>query len=108
MSVDLNGCGFEWENSFFIFYHKKLSKTQRSNGSKKMESAFLKGLHHILSKKFTYIVVADRGFGNQRFASECIKNGFHYVLRMNNNLGITVKNEQTNIENYVGTKLCWN
>ena len=34
------------------------------------------------------MIVADRGFGNQRFAGLCKENGFEYVLRINCNLNI--------------------
>jgi len=43
---------------------------------KKMELAFIKGLRHVLSKKYSYVIVADRGFGNDRFIKTCKDNGF--------------------------------
>ena len=52
----------------------------------KMEEAFIKSLKHLLPKKFNYCIVADRGFGNDRFASLCEENGFNYVLRMMQNI----------------------
>ena len=55
---------------------------------KKMELAFIKGLKHVLSKKFKYIIVADRGFGNHRFCSILKDNGLDYILRINPNLKI--------------------
>jgi len=43
-------------------YPKKAGRLDQ----KKMELAFLKELRHLLSKKYRYVLVADRGFGNQR------------------------------------------
>ena len=35
-----------------------------------MESAFIKVLKHVLFKKFNYVIVADKGFGSDRFKIE--------------------------------------
>lgn len=53
---------------------------------KNMEMAFLKALKHILSKRFSYIIVADRGFGNDRFIGLCEKVGFDYMIRLEPNM----------------------
>jgi transposase len=58
---------------------------------KKMELAFIKGLRHILSKKYSYVIVADRGFGNDRFIKACNDNGFDYLIRTT--ADFKVKNE---------------
>ncbi len=49
----------------------------------KMEEAFIKGLRHVLSKKYSYVIVADRGFGNNRFANLCKENNFDSNLAKN-------------------------
>lgn len=63
---------------------------QRKNqyNHKKMEEAFLKGLKHALSKKFTYVILADRGFGNNRFLSLCEQVGFDYLIRITPNMKV--------------------
>ena len=48
---------------------------------KKMEQAFIKQLKHLLPKHYRYTIVADRGFGNGRFATLCEDNDFSYILR---------------------------
>lgn len=65
----------------------------------KMEQAFIKELAHLLSKKYKYFIVADRGFGHDRFAQYCINVGFDIVLRTNKNLNLYIKDEQNNESN---------
>lgn len=54
----------------------------------KMEESFIKELQHLLSNKYKFAIVADRGFGNQRFASLCESQGFSYILRIRDNIKI--------------------
>jgi len=54
----------------------------------KMEQAFIKELRHLLPIAYKYTIVADRGFGNKRFADLCIKNNFDYILRIRTNLTV--------------------
>lgn len=54
----------------------------------KMEKAFIKSLKHLLSKKYKYVIVADRGFGNKRFITLCEENGFDYVIRSIGNFNV--------------------
>jgi len=79
-------------------------KKAKQMDQKKMEEAFLKALHHILSTKYRYIIIADRGFGNQRFARICGKLGFDYLLRINDNLGLKVNDQKTNLEDFAGSE----
>ena len=65
---------------------------------KKIESAFLKGLKHVLSKKYKDVIVADRGFGNQRFIELCEKTGFEYLIRGIPNLKIKYNNSKDILE----------
>jgi len=59
---------------------------------KRMERAFLKCLKNFLSKKYNYIIVGDRGFGNERIVSYCKEFGYEYLLRINPT--IKVKDEK--------------
>lgn len=97
-SVDFNGRSIPLYFSMRRYYKKADQMDQ-----KKMELAFLKALRHILSKKYDYVIVADRGFGNQRFASVCKEVGFGYVLRMNTNLTIKMADKKCNLNNYAGS-----
>ena len=54
------------------------------SSQKKMEEAFLKQLRHLLSRKYKYTIVADRGFGHSRFINDCLRLGFNYILRVKN------------------------
>ena len=65
-------------------------KTKDKLDLKKMEEAFIKGLRHVLSKQYRYVIVADPGFGNQRFANLCKENNFEYVLRIQSNRKIKI------------------
>lgn len=58
---------------------------------KKMELAFMKALRHLLPKKYRYRIIADRGFGNERFISYCSDRGFEYAIRLEPNTKVTVK-----------------
>ena len=69
---------------------------------KKMEFSFIKALRHVLSKKYSYTIVADRGFGNSRFAQLCEENGFDFVLRIQENLKIKRGDREENLKKYVG------
>jgi transposase len=55
---------------------------------KKMEQAFIKGLKHALSKKYSYVIVADQGFANRRIINYCQEEGFEYLIRFTPNLKV--------------------
>jgi len=61
---------------------------------KHMENAFLKGLKHILSKQYQYVIVADRGFGHNRFLTLCEQLGFEYLIRATPNLKVQYQNQE--------------
>ncbi|GHU20569.1 hypothetical protein FACS189472_12120 [Alphaproteobacteria bacterium] len=84
------------------FSMRSYPKRKGQNDQKKMEKAFLKQLRHLLSKKYTYIIVADRGFGNDRFATLCLENDFDYVLRKCDNLNIEVDGNKLNLKDFSG------
>ncbi|MBU6140638.1 MAG: transposase [Proteobacteria bacterium] len=91
-SVTLNN------KSIILYFTSRLyPKRKNQMNQKLMEEAFIKGLRQVLSKKYRYVIVADRGFGNERFAKICEENNFEYVLRMNKNL--SVKYEEKTEEN---------
>lgn len=94
-SIDFNGRSVP-----VYFTMRKYPKRSGQMDQKKMEEAFLKGLRHLLSKKYSYIIIADRGFSNKRFISLCQSSGFDYVLRINNNLGLEINGEKKNLEEY--------
>ncbi len=96
-SLDFNGRSVP-----LYFTMRNYPKRSGQMNQKKMEEAFIKALRHLLSQKYTYIIIADRGFGNKRFSSLCRSCGFDYVLRMNDNLGLDVKDEKKNLEDYSG------
>lgn len=73
-------------------------KRKNQMNQKKMEEAFIKALAHILPKRYRYIIVADRGFGNHRFISLCEQLGFQYVIRINENLNIKTHEDKMNLE----------
>ena len=52
--------------------------------------------------------MADRGFGNQRFAKLCEENGFDFVLRINENLRIERSGKVENLEKYKGKNTKFN
>ena len=55
---------------------KNYPKKSGQYSQKKLESAFIKTLQHVLSKKYQYIIVGDRGFGTLRFIDLCMENNF--------------------------------
>jgi hypothetical protein len=71
-----------------------------------MERAFINGLRQILSKKFQYRIIADRGFGNLRFINLCKNSNFGYVVRINKNLRVKdLENNQKNLKEFDQTNI---
>jgi transposase len=68
------------------FTMRNYPKMSEKYNHKKMEMAFIKGLKHVLSKKYSYVIVSDRGFSNNRFISVLEENGFDYLIRMTPNM----------------------
>lgn len=97
-SIDFNGRSIP-----LFFSMRRYPKRKGMMDQKKMEAAFIRSLKHILSKHYSYVIVADRGFGLQRFAALCADNDFGYVIRMNNSLGLVVNNNRCNLEDYAGS-----
>jgi len=63
------------------FSMRNYPKIKNQFSQKKMEEAFFLRLRHILPKKFEYIVVMDRGFGNPRILDLMDRFNFNYVVR---------------------------
>ena len=63
---------------YYIFQYVTIQRARISIIIKKMEIAFIRALRHILSDKYQYILVADRGFGNERFIQYCNRQWFLY------------------------------
>jgi hypothetical protein len=76
------------------FSMRNYPKRKNQMNQKKMELAFIKALRHILSDKYKYILLADRGFGNDRFVEYCTKNGFDLMIRLQPNMTIKANNKQ--------------
>jgi transposase len=68
------------------FTMRNYPKRKNQMDQKKMELAFFKGLKQVLSKKYTYTIVADRGIGNLRIIQICENLDFNFVLRINEKL----------------------
>jgi len=58
-----------------------------------MELAFIRALKHNLSNQYHYIILADSGFGNERFIKLCESVGFDYLIRLEPNLKISHKGQ---------------
>ena len=69
------------KRAFPIFF--KIFSIKRKNYSlKTVEATMLRALRLHLPEKYKYIIVADRGFGNDTFITLCKNLGFYYVLRV--------------------------
>lgn len=76
------------------FSMRRYPKKKGQYDQKKMEKAFIEALKHDLSKQYRYVIVADRGFGNERFLKLCEVAGFEYLIRLEPNLKIRYKNQE--------------
>jgi hypothetical protein len=84
------------------FSMRKYPKRKGQLSLKKMEEAFLRALKHILPKGYEYLIVADRGFGNERIVSICEQLGFKFVLRLSDNLNITLGEQKAKLCDFEG------
>lgn len=97
------------------FTMRNYPKRKNMLDQKKMELAFLKGLKHCLSKKYQYVIVADRGFGTSRFIQNCEEIGFEYLIRIKSNMNIEIDEKAGKIDSmldenaiYDAKVPCWN
>ena len=89
------------DKAVLLYFTSRLYPKRKNQMDQKfMEAAFIKGLRHVLSKQYKYIIVADRGFGNIRFAKLCEENNFEYILRINQNLNIVHNNKPKNLKDF--------
>jgi len=84
------------------FSMRKYPKKKDQMNQKKLEASFIRELRHLLSKKYNYTIVADRGFGNDRIAQLCVENNFDYVLRISDNLNIKKDDKDLKLQNLNG------
>ena len=85
------------------FTMRNYPKRAGSYDHKKMELAFLKGLRHALSKKYKYVIVADRGFANDRFINYCVQNNFDYLIRIQPNMMVEMAGKQGICKDILGS-----
>lgn len=71
---------------------------------KRMERAFLKCLKNFLSKKYNYIIVGDRGFGNERIVNYCKEFGYEYLLRITPSVKIEHEKKEMILSEIKGNK----
>jgi hypothetical protein len=76
------------------FSMRNYPKRKKQMNQKKMELAFIKALRHILSDKYQYIIMADRGFGNDRFIEYCAENNFDTLIRIEPNMRVVTGGNQ--------------
>ncbi len=80
------------------FSMRTYPKRKNQYNHTKMETAFIKALRHILSDKYHYVLVADRGFGNDRFIQLCLTHGFEILIRIEPNMSIKTGEKQGIVE----------
>ena len=68
------------------FSMRNYPKKKGQYNQKKMEAAFIQALRSYLSRQYRYVLLADRGFGNERFIELCEAAGFDYLIRVEPNL----------------------
>ena len=89
---------FKGQSIPIYFSMRNYPKRAGMHDQKKMEQAFFKALKHILPNDYEYLIVADRGFGNERVIRILEELNFKYVLRLNENLNIEGKNGKFNLK----------
>ena len=76
------------------FSLRKYPKKPGQYDHKKMEGSFIRALRHYLPKRYEYVMLADRGFGNERFIRLCEAARFNYLIRLEPNLKIACKGQK--------------
>jgi hypothetical protein len=85
---------FQGQSIPLYFRMRKYQKRAGMHDQKKLEEAFFRALRHLLPKGYQYIIVADRGFGNERLINILEELDFKYILRLNVNLKFKQSGEQ--------------
>jgi len=70
------------------FTKRKYPNKKNSISILKMEEAFIKGLRHILSSKYQYVIVGDAAYGTSNITRFCEENNFEFIFRMRKNINI--------------------
>ena len=79
-----------------LFFNMRLyPKHTGMSDQKKLEKATLKALKHLLPRGYTYVLVEDRGFCNQRFLQEAEEAGFEYIIRSPERFKVTFQAGET-------------
>jgi len=88
------------------FSMRKYPSKKGSLDGKLLEAAFVKALKHILPDEYTYVIVADRGFGTIRFINLCEGVGFKYIIRVTDNITYyeTLQGEKNHISDLKDNK----
>ena len=81
------------------FSMRNYPKRRDQMDQKKMEQAFVKALRHILPKGYKYRIIADRGFGNNRFIGLCLDSCFDTAIRLQPNMKISCGGKKGLMEN---------
>lgn len=89
---------------FPIFFKAFSIKETNDYSLKNVEETFLRILKELLPLDYEYILIADRGFGNERFINLCESIGFFFVLRIKQSFHV-LKNNKRIIASDVKDKL---
>jgi len=91
--------GIPFQKRLFPIYFKIFSVKKKGYSLKNVETDFIRALRNFLSYDYKYIIVADRGFGNETFIKKCKDVGFYFVIRVKGSLYVTKNNEKIKISN---------
>lgn len=80
-----------------FFTMRDYPKKKNQFSQKKMEQAFFLRLRHLLPKKYKYVIVADRGFGNYRIMKILDKLGFDFLIRVKENLKMKLEIDEIDL-----------
>lgn len=72
-----------------------------------MEEAFFLKLSHLLPKKYKYLIVADRGFGNYRIMEVLDKFGFEFLIRVKEGLKMKLEIDEIDLSKIPKNKQKW-
>lgn len=79
------------------FTMRNYPKKKNQFSQKKMEEAFFLKLSHLLPKKYKYVIVADRGFGNYRIMEILDKFNFEFLIRIKEGLKMKLEIDEIDL-----------
>lgn len=91
--------GIPFQKRLFPVYFKMFSIKKKGYSLKNIETDFIRTLRTFLPYEYLYIIVADRGFGNETFIEKCKNVGFYFVVRVKGSLYASKNNKKTKISN---------